>query len=90
MKNRADGAGPGRRCQYVDVQRQRIGAWIVVVVAACAGLGAWLGSHLGGGQIGMVALIGATFGVLGSFLPGSVLWVRGLFRRTGGPRQGAA
>ncbi len=64
--------------------QQRIGVWIIVVVIACAGFGAWVGSHIGGGHVGMVALIGATFGVLGSFLPGSVLWVRGRVRRPQG------
>jgi hypothetical protein len=72
------------------VQRQRISVWIIVVVAVCAALGAWAGSHLGDGHIGMVALIGATCGVLGSFLPGSVTWVVARVRRSGGPRQGAA
>jgi hypothetical protein len=72
------------------VKRQRIGVWIVVVVAACAALGAWLGSHIGGGQVGMVALIGATFGVLGSFLPGALLWLRDRTRRPRGTSQGPA
>jgi hypothetical protein len=72
------------------VQRQRLGVWIVVVVAACTALGGWAGSNLGDGQFGMVALIGATCGVLGSFLPGGVLWVRDRVRGPGGPRQGAA
>jgi hypothetical protein len=63
------------------VQRQRIGIWIVAAAAACAALGAWLGSHLGDGETGMIALTGATCGVLGSFLPNSVLWVRGRARR---------
>ena len=72
------------------MQRQRIGVWIVVAAAACAALGAWLGSHLDDGNTGMVALIGATAGVLGSFLPNSVLWVRARLRRSGGPSQGAA
>jgi len=74
------------------VQRQRIVTWIVVVVAVCAALGGWAGSNVGDGKIGMVALIGATCGVLGSFLPGGVLWVRDRVRRPrpGGPHQGAA
>jgi hypothetical protein len=72
------------------VQRLRIGVWIVVAAATCAALGAWLGSHLDDGNTGMVALVGATAGVLGSFLPNSVLWVRARLRRTGGPSQGAA
>jgi hypothetical protein len=72
------------------VQRQRLGIRIILVMAVCAALGAWLGSHLGDGGTGMVALIGATFGVLGSFLPGSVTWVRCRLRRAGGPHQGAA
>jgi hypothetical protein len=59
-------------------------------MAACAALGAFLGSHLGDGGTGMMALIGGTLGVLGSFLPGSVTWIRGRIRRASGPRQGAA
>jgi hypothetical protein len=72
------------------VQRHRLSIWIIVVIAACAAVGAWLGSHLGDGGTGMMALIGATFGVLGSFLPGSVTWVRSRIRSSGGPHQGAA
>lgn len=72
------------------MQRQRIGVWIIAAAAACAALGAWLGSHLDDGNTGMVALIGATGGVLGSFLPNSVVWVRGRLRRPGGPTRGAA
>lgn len=72
------------------MQRQRIGVWIVVAAAICAALGAWLGSHLDDGNTGMIALIGATAGVLGSFLPNSVVWVRGRLRRPGGPTRGAA
>jgi hypothetical protein len=74
------------------VQRQRMMIWIMGVVAACAALGGWAGSNVGDGRIGMVALIGATCGVLGSFLPGGVLWIRDRVRRSGpgGPRQGAA
>jgi hypothetical protein len=72
------------------VQRQRIGAWIIAAVAVCAALGGWAGSHLGDGKIGMVALIAATCGVLGSFLPGGVLRVLDRVRRPGGSRQGAA
>jgi hypothetical protein len=69
--------------------RQRIAVWIVLAVAACAALGGWAGSHVGGGHVGMVALIGATCGVLGSFLPGGVLWVRDRLRRPSGPGHGA-
>jgi hypothetical protein len=72
------------------VQRQRLGVWIILAMAACAALGAWLGSHIGGGGTGMMALIGATLGVLGSFLPGSVIRIRGRLRRAGGPHQGPA
>jgi hypothetical protein len=72
------------------VYRQRIVVWIVLAIAACAALGGWAGSNMGDGKLGMVALIGATCGVLGSFLPGGVLWVRDRLRRAGGPRQGAA
>lgn len=72
------------------MQRQRIGVWIIATVVACAALGGWLGSHLGDGKAGMIALIGATCGVLGSFLPGSVTWVRGRVRRPGGPPHGVA
>jgi hypothetical protein len=45
-------------------------------MVAFAALGGYLGSHLGDGHGGMVILIGATLGVLGSFLPGSVAWIR--------------
>ena len=72
------------------MQRPRIGVWIIATVAACAAAGAWLGGHLGDGKTGMIALVGATFGVLGSFLPGSVLWVRDRVRRAGGPPHGAS
>ena len=63
------------------MQRQRISVWIIVAAAACAALGAWLGSNLDDGNTGMVALIGATCGVLGSFLPNATIWVRARLRR---------
>jgi hypothetical protein len=69
---------------------QRIGVWIIVAATACAALGGWLGSFLGDGGVGMVALIGASFAVLGSFLPGSVSRVLGRSRGSDGPRQDAA
>jgi biotin transporter BioY len=74
------------------VRRQRLGIWIILAMVAFAALGAFLGSHLGDGHAGMVILIGATLGVLGSFLPGSVVWIRDRTRRPAGPgpRQGAA
>lgn len=56
-------------------------------MVAFATLGAFLGSHLGGGSVGMVVLVGATLGVLGSFLPGSVTWIRARVRRPAGPGQ---
>lgn len=64
--------------------------WIAIVIAACAALGGWLGSRIGNGGTGMVVLIAATLGVLGSFLPGSVLRVASRLRRSGGPPHGAA
>lgn len=72
------------------MQRQRIGPWIVAAAVTCAALGAWLGSNLGDGAAGMITLVGATSGVLGSFLPNSVIWVRGRVRRPGGPSRDAA
>ena len=39
------------------MQRQRIGIWIILAMAACAALGAWLGRHIGDGGTGMMALI---------------------------------
>jgi hypothetical protein len=75
------------------VQQQRsarVVIWIAAMIALFAALGGWLGSHIGDGGPGMVALIAATLGVLGSFLPGSVLRVVSLLRRPGGPPHGAA
>jgi len=72
------------------VRRLRITIWIIVVVAACAALGGWAGSHLDDGNFGMVALIGATCGVLGSFLPGGVLRVLHRVRRPGSTGPGTA
>jgi len=62
------------------VHRQGLTVWIVVAVVACAGLGAWLGHHVGSGNTGNIVLIAATCAVLGSFLPGAVVWVRGRLR----------
>jgi biotin transporter BioY len=61
-------------------------------MVAFAALGGFWGSHLGDGRAGMVVLIGATLGVLGSFLPGSVVWIRDRARRAArqGPGPGAA
>jgi outer membrane lipoprotein SlyB len=71
------------------VQQRRITLWIVVAVAACAAVGGWLGSHIGGGNAGMIVLIAATLGVLGSFLPGSLYRLLARVRRAGGPGQDA-
>jgi hypothetical protein len=70
-----------------SVQRQGLAVWIIVAVAACAGLGAWLGRHVGSGNFGNIALIGATCAVLGSFLPGVVLWIRARLRGRGRPHR---
>jgi hypothetical protein len=64
--------------------------WIVATVAPCAVLGAWFGHHVGDGRGGYVALISATCGVLGSFLPGAVLRLRARLRNQGKPHRGAA
>jgi uncharacterized protein YcfJ len=73
----------------VTVQRQRLTPWIIGTVLACAVLGAWLGHQIGDGGGGSIALISATCAVLGSFLPGAVLWVRARRRDQGRPPQGA-
>ena len=65
-------------------------AWIAAMIAIFAALGGWLGSRIGDGGTGMVVLIAATLGVLGSFLPGTVLRVVSLLRRPGEPPHGAA
>jgi hypothetical protein len=79
----------GRGCQDVTV-RQRLTPWIIGTVVVCAGLGAFLGHHVGDGGSGNIALISATCAVLGSFLPGAVFWVRARLRRHGRPHRGAA
>lgn len=79
-----------RGCQDVTVRGQRLTPWIIGTVVVCAGLGAWFGHHVGDGGSGNIALISATCAVLGSFLPGAVLWVRSRLRRDGRPHRGAA
>jgi uncharacterized membrane protein YhaH (DUF805 family) len=79
-----------RGCQDDSVQRQRITLWIIGTVLVCAALGAWAGHHVGDGGSGNIALISATCAVLGSFLPGAVLWIRARLRDRGRPHQGAA
>jgi uncharacterized protein YcfJ len=74
----------------VSVQRQRLTQWIIGTVVLCAVLGAWFGHHVGDGRGGYVALISATCGVIGSFLPGAVLWLRARLRDLGNPHRGAA
>jgi hypothetical protein len=72
-------------------QRRPMTGWITAAVAACAALGGWAGSHLGDGRVGMIALIGGTCGVLGSFLPGGLLRIADRVRRTpDGQRHGAS
>jgi uncharacterized protein YcfJ len=65
------------------VQRQPLTVWITGTVVLCAALGALLGHHVGDGGGGYIALISATCAVLGSFLPGAVLWVRARLRGHG-------
>ena len=72
------------------MQRHRLTPWIIATVVACAALGAWAGHHIGDGGGGNIALISATCGVLGSFLPGAVLWVRARLRDRGRPHRDAA
>lgn len=60
--------------------RPRLTPWIIVAVVACAALGAWFGHNIGDGGAGNIALISATCAVLGSFLPGAVLWLRARLR----------
>ncbi len=59
--------------------------WIIATMAACAALGAWAGHQIGDGGAGNIALVSATCAVLGSFLPGAVLWLRGRMRDRGRP-----
>ncbi|HEY2312992.1 MAG TPA: hypothetical protein VGH96_05215 [Streptosporangiaceae bacterium] len=72
------------------MQRQRLTQWIIGIAVVCAALGAFLGHHVGDGGGGNMVLIGATCAVLGSFLPGAALWVRGRLRDQDRPRRGAA
>jgi hypothetical protein len=65
-------------------------SWIVATVVACAALGAWAGHQIGDGRAGNIALVSATCAVLGSFLPGTVLWLRGRIRDRGGTHRPAA
>lgn len=57
------------------------------MIAGCAAAGGWAGSHLGDGRIGYVALVAATCGVLGSFLPGGVLRVLSRLRAPAGEQR---
>jgi hypothetical protein len=65
----------------MNVHRRAL--WIIATVVACAALGAWAGHQIGNGAAGNVALVSATCAVLGSFLPGAVLWLRGRVRERG-------
>ncbi len=72
------------------MQRQRLTPWIIGTVVLCAAFGAWFGHHVGDGSGGYIGLISATCGVLGSFVPGAVLWVRTRLHDHGRPDRGAA
>jgi uncharacterized membrane protein YhaH (DUF805 family) len=71
------------------MHRQRLTPWIIGTVVLCAALGAFFGHHVGDGGGGNIALISATCAVLGSFVPGAVLWVRARLRDHGRPNRGA-
>ena len=58
------------------------GFWIAMALLACAALGGWLGQRISG-NAGMVVLLAAVCGVLGSFIPGSVRWTGLQLRRRG-------
>jgi hypothetical protein len=72
------------------VYRQRLTLWIIGCVLACAALGAWCGHLLGDGGGGNIALVSATCGVLGSFLPGVIRRAHGRVRGQQPPHHGAA
>ncbi len=65
------------------MERHRLAPWIIAAVLACAALGAWGGHQIGDGRAGNIALVSATCAVLGSFVPGAVLWLRGRLRGRG-------
>lgn len=81
--------GDDQECQDESVQR-RLTPWIIGTAVLFAAIGAWFGHHVGDGGGGNIALISATCAVLGSFLPGAVLWVRARLRDHGRPQSGAA
>jgi uncharacterized protein YcfJ len=81
--------GDDQECQDESVQR-RVTPWIIGTAVLFAAIGAWFGRHVGDGGGGNIALISATCAVLGSFLPGAVLWVRARLRDHGRPQSGAA
>ena len=81
--------GDDQECQDESVQR-RLTPWIIGTAVLFAAIGAWFGRHVGDGGGGNIALISATCAVLGSFLPGAVLWVRARLRDHGRPQSGAA
>jgi uncharacterized membrane protein YhaH (DUF805 family) len=72
------------------VSVQRLTLWIIGTAILCAALGAFLGHHIGDGGSGNIALISLTCAVLGSFLPGAVVWVRARLRDHGRPHRDAA
>lgn len=74
----------------MSVRQYRMTLTIVGTVVLCAVLGAWFGHHVGDGRGGYVALISATCGVIGSFLPGAVQWLCARLRNDGNPNRRAA
>jgi uncharacterized protein YcfJ len=74
----------------VSVPRPRLTPWIIGTVVLCAALGAFIGRQVGDGRGGYVALISSTCAVIGSFIPGAVLWLRIRWRDHGKPYRGAA
>jgi uncharacterized protein YcfJ len=76
-------------CQDESVQRPRLTPWIIGAVVLCAAVGAVLGQQVGDGG-GTTVLISVSCGVLGSFLPGAVVWARTRRRGQGRAPGGAA
>ncbi|HYK26478.1 MAG TPA: hypothetical protein VEV61_00795 [Streptosporangiaceae bacterium] len=72
------------------MRQREVRVWIIVAVVACAGLGAWLGDRISAGDGGTTALISISCAVLGSFVPGAIIWLRSRLRDRNPGHHGAA